>query len=338
MPATEYQGSFLGRISIRRNQVIAMDGNHEQDLEDIEIFQKNIADRFSDLLSPPSPTPRSTPETFLSIAWLRKLLDVYLCCEAEFKAFLIMGRDPSVLSKPPHDRLIPELLDRSVKALDVLNAVMHGVDSLRQCQKYAEIAVAALDKPPLGEGQVRRAKKALTALIAAMGADDKDGHKSTDRSWSFGRRGSGNSNKDRAPAHFRSPAWGVSKTWSAAKQIQAMSSNLTPPRGTESSGLALTVYIISTVTVFVMWALVAAIPCQERTGLATHFQVSPNPKRNHFSSAENINFTVTFIFSDRFPDNWLGPIRSSVFTTRSEKNGRRRRRKELSVCSRKCRG
>jgi serine/threonine protein kinase len=39
MRATDNQGSFLNRISIRRNQVVSMDGNHEQELEDLELFQ-----------------------------------------------------------------------------------------------------------------------------------------------------------------------------------------------------------------------------------------------------------------------------------------------------------
>jgi hypothetical protein len=65
----------------------------------------------------------------------------------------------------------------------------------------------------------------------------------------------------------------VAKNWSAAKQIQAMCSNLAVPRGGESTGLVQPVYIMSNVMVFVMWALVAAIPCQERSGLLTHFQI-----------------------------------------------------------------
>lgn len=292
MPATEYQGSFLGRISIRRNQVVSMDGHHEQELEDLDLFQRNIAERFSELLpSSPQPppdgggdggdpsAPASADTPFLSLAWLRKLLDVFLCCEAEFKAFLIMGRerDPSVVAKPPLDRLLPELLDRSVKALDVCNAVMHGVDAVRHCQKLSEIAVAALEQQPIGEGQARRAKKALGSMMAVLAAEDKEssGHKSTERTWSFGRRGSSaGTNKDRSAAvQFRTLSWGVSKNWSASKQIQAMSSNLVVPRGAESSGLALPVYIMGAITVLVMSALVAAIPCQERTGLAMHLQV-----------------------------------------------------------------
>ncbi|XWS50001.1 hypothetical protein CRYUN_Cryun12cG0050900 [Craigia yunnanensis] len=279
MPATEYQGSFLGRISIRRNQIIAVDGNHELDLEDLELFQKHVSDRFSELLSPTDDVP---VDTLLSISWLRKLLDVFLCCEAEFKAILLMGRDPSQISKPPLDRLIPEFLDRAVKALDLCNGVINGVESFRHCQKLAEIAVSALDQNPIRDGQARRAKKALNSLMSAMNLDDKEGSntKTTERSWSFGRRGG---NKDRPPGHFRSLSWQVAKNWSAAKQIQTMTTNLVAPRGGEASGLASPVYIMSVIMVFVMWALVAAIPCQERTGLATHF---PVPKQ--FSWAHSI--------------------------------------------------
>ena len=274
MPATEHQPSFLGRISIRRNQVISMDGNHEQELEDLELFQKHVSDRFSDLFSPPEDVASSEP--LLSISWLRKLVDVFLCCEAEFKAVLIMGRDPSQITKSPLDRLIPELLERAVKALDICNAVSSGIDSVRQCQKFAEIAVSALEQKPLGDGQVKRARKALNSLLAAMSYDDKESShfKGTERTWSFGRRGNSSAaNKERAVGNFRSLSMIVARNWSASKQIQAMSSNLVAPRGGEPTGLASPVYVMSSVMVFVMWALVAAVPCQERNGLATHFQI-----------------------------------------------------------------
>lgn len=254
---------------------MAMEGNHEQEVEDLELFQKHVSDRFTDLLSPPSED--SPTDALLSIAWLRKLLDMFLCCEAEFKAVLIMGRDPSHMSKPPLDRLVPELLDRVVKALDICNALCLGVESVRNVQKLAEIAVAALEQRPIGDGQARRAKKALNSLITAMMVEDKDGTttKTTERTWSFGRRGASSApvNKERASGQFRSPSCSMAKNWSAAKQIHAMSSNLVPPRGAESSGLASPVYIMSTIFVFVMWTLVAAIPCQERNGLGTHFPV-----------------------------------------------------------------
>ncbi|KDP25387.1 hypothetical protein JCGZ_20543 [Jatropha curcas] len=269
MRATDYQSSFLGRISIRRNQVISMDVNHEQELVDIELFRKHVADSFADLLSPPEDV--ASGERLLSISWLRKLVNVFLCCESEFKAVLIMSRDPSLISKPPLDRLIPELLERSVKALDICNSVSSGIDSVRQFQKFAEIAVSAFEQKPLGDGQVKRARKALSSMLTSMTSDDKESGncKGTERAWSFGRRG--NTAKERA--NFRSLSMIVSKNWSASKQIQAMCSNLVAPRGGELTGLALLVYIMSSVMVFVMWALVAAVPCQDRSGLATNCQI-----------------------------------------------------------------
>ncbi|KAK4797095.1 hypothetical protein SAY86_029421 [Trapa natans] len=83
-----------------------------------------------------------------------------------------MGREPSLISKPPLDKLIPELLDRAVKALDVCNAVMPGIVLVRQCQKLAEIAAVSLEQRPLGEGQARRARKALAGLLSLLGIDD----------------------------------------------------------------------------------------------------------------------------------------------------------------------
>ncbi|XP_045827231.1 protein ROH1 [Trifolium pratense] len=270
MPATteNNQGSFLGRISIRRNQVMSMDGSHDQELEDLELFQKHVGDRFSELLS--STTDDPSNDALLSIGWLRRLLDELLCCEAEFKAVVMMGRDPSQIAKPPLDRLLPELLDRVVKSLDICNAVTLGIDAVRNLQRLAEIAVAALEPRPMGDGQVRRAKKALNSLVAAMMHEDRDcgSSKGTERSRSFGRRG--NANKDRGGGTFRSLSWTMARNWSAAKQIHAMSSNLAAPRGAEATGLPSPIYIMSTVLVFVMWTLAAAIPCQERNGLGTH--------------------------------------------------------------------
>ncbi|XP_075497224.1 protein ROH1A-like [Primulina tabacum] len=297
MPTADNQGSFLNLISIRRNQVTAMD--NDQELEDLELFQKNVADLFSGLSSAAEDQPSSAksaaettdspmtsqdncirPPPLLSISWFRNLLDAFLCCEAEFKAVLVSGRDPSQFTRPPLDRLIPDLLERSIKALDVCNAVTHGVELVRHWQKLAQISVTALQQNPIGEGQVRRARKALTALLASLVFDDKENAngnvhgKSAERSWSFGRRGgAAANNKDRNVRNFSSLSWSVAKSWSSAKQIQAMSANLVAPRGGESTGLALPVYIMSTILVFVMWALVAAIPCQERTGLATHLPV-----------------------------------------------------------------
>ncbi|CAA2992401.1 Hypothetical predicted protein [Olea europaea subsp. europaea] len=139
-------------------------------------------------------------------ATLRKLLDTFLCCVAEFKAVLVMGREPSHFKKTSLDELIPDLLDRSAKALDICNGV-----ELRHWQKLAQIAVTVT----------------LTTLLTSMVLDDKE----------------------------------TANTSNHGKQIQAMSSNLAAPRGGESTSLAMPVYIMSTVLVFVMGALVEAIPC-----------------------------------------------------------------------------
>ncbi|CAI9274453.1 unnamed protein product [Lactuca saligna] len=262
MPPTDNQGSFLNRISIRRNQVV-----YEHEVEDLEQFQKHVADRLTELFHLPTEdaTPSDPPETLLSIAWFRKLLDAFLCCEAEFKAVVIMGRDPTTFAKSPLDRLIPEHLDRSVKALDICNAITHGIDLLLHWQKLAQIAVDSLQQRPFGEGNVKRAKKALDTLLSSITIDDKENHHHS---------GKYTASKDQETiGNLRSLSYSFAKSWSASKQIQAMSSNLAAPRGGEPTGLVVPVYLMSSVLVFVMWAMVAAIPCQERTGLGAHSQI-----------------------------------------------------------------
>ncbi|KAF5753373.1 hypothetical protein HanRHA438_Chr17g0790011 [Helianthus annuus] len=264
MPPTDNQGSFLNRISIRRNQVA-----YEHEIEDVEQFQKHVTDRLSELFHPQEDTTTSDPpETILSIAWFRKLLDAFLCCEAEFKAVVIMGRDANNFSKSPLDRLIPEHLDRSVKALDICNAIIHGIDLLQHWRKLAQIAVDSLNQKPITEGHVRRAKKALTTLLSSISIDDKEIHHHTNKSTSS------SNNNNTTLGNIKSLSYPFARTWSAAKQIQAMSANLTSPRGGEPTGLVVPLYLMSSVLVFVMWAMVAAIPCQERAGLGAHLQLS----------------------------------------------------------------
>ncbi|KAL8216722.1 hypothetical protein R6Q57_023559 [Mikania cordata] len=281
MPPTDNHGSFLNRISIRRNQVVSMDVNHEQELE---LFQKHVSDRFIRLLPPESPPPPTTGEetdTFeplLSITWFRKLLDVYLCCESEFKAVLIIGREANRFLKPPLDRLLPDHLERTVKALDICNAITHGIELIRHWQRLAQIAVEALEQRPIVEGHVRRAKRALTTLLTSMTTDDKEAQplnagKSAERMWSIGRRGGGGAppmvnqvSHNRRISVSRSLSSSFTKSWSASKQVQAMSTNLMAPRGGDTTGLALPVYLMSSVLVFVMWTLVASVSCHERVG------------------------------------------------------------------------
>ncbi|XP_077243044.1 protein ROH1A-like [Tasmannia lanceolata] len=278
MPVTEFQGSSVplalrcrSILTIRRNHVVSIDGNREQELEDFELFQKHVTDRFLDLSSPES--------GLLSLPWLRKLLETFLLIEEEFKSMLILGRNSSSIAKPPYDRLISELLDRAVKALDICNAITDGVDSISHWQKQA---VSALKQNSL-EGQFRRTKKVLAAVVAGMTLDDRQSSsRTTERNWSFGLKTSttstateGSMIKDHESRHSRSLSWSVSRHWSATKQLQAMTSSLVAPRGAELNGLALPIYTMNSILVLVMWVLVAAIPCQDRAGLMMHFPVPP---------------------------------------------------------------
>ncbi|XP_065043868.1 protein BYPASS1-LIKE-like [Musa acuminata AAA Group] len=314
MPTMDYQGSSLpfasiGRsiLSIRRDQVHTVHaGRHHDpaaiDLDDLDALQKRVADLFLDL--------SSSDDDLLSLAWVRKLLDGFLVCQEEFRGILFdcsQGRRVN-LSRPPLDRLLSDYFDRAVKALDVCNAVRDGIDQLRRWRRHLEIALAALSGGgrTLGEGQLRRARKALTELAILM-IDEKEaggGSVLTLRNRSFGRAGKEPPHHRRAGSggaavsssgHHRSLSWSVSRSWSAARQLQAIGNNLTPPRGNEvtaTNGLAVPVFTMSSVLFFVMWALVAAIPCQDR-GLQTHFWVPRN-----FSWAASITSLHDRIFEE----------------------------------------
>ncbi|XP_057490406.1 protein ROH1-like [Actinidia eriantha] len=275
MRATDCQGSSasfsnFGRsiLTFRRDQVHSMESStHEatsQELE-LEAFQRQVADRFHDLSA-------AGPGELLSLSWIRKLLDVFVCTQEEFR--IILFNNKGYLNRAPMDRLISEFFERSVKALDVCNAIRDGIEQIRQWQKQLEIVLCALgNNRSLGEGQFRRAKKALIDLAIGM-LDEKESNLAlAHRNRSFGRN---NVHKDpRSLGHFRSLSWSVSRSWSAARQLQAIGNNLTAPRNAEvlaTNGLAVAVFTMNSVLLFVMWALVAAIPCQDR-GLQTHFYI-----------------------------------------------------------------
>lgn len=242
---------------------------------DLQAFQKRVADRFSDLLA-------SDSGEFLSIPWIQKLLDVFLSCQDEFRSILLTNK--GAFNKALGDRYLGEYFERSVKGLDVCNAIRDGIEHIRQWQKHLEIMLCALDNRhhrSLGEGQFRRAKKALVDLAISM-LDEKESHNTSisHRNRSFGRQrdnsSSSSSNNIKSLTHFRSLSWSVSRNWSAARQLQTIGNNLSAPKNSEivaSHGLALSVFTMSYVLYFVMWALVAAIPCQDR-GLQTHFYVN----------------------------------------------------------------
>lgn len=282
MPSTENSGSSsplasLGRSiwSFRREQVHSMEGNHDATAleSELESFQQRVTDRLQDLSN-------ASNDELLSIPWIGKLLDLFLFSLEEFRVLLLKNKGE--ISKPPLDRLVDDFFERSVKALDICNATRDGIEKIRMWQKHLEIVLCALDshKRALSEGQFRRARKALMDLALTM-LDERDSSGSvfSHRNRSFGRH---NIKKDahhqQSSGHSRSLSWSVSNSWSAAKQLQSIASNLVPPRGNEivaTNGLAVTVFTMSFVLMFVLWALVAAIPCQDRS-LNVHFSVPRN--------------------------------------------------------------
>ncbi|GFP87098.1 hypothetical protein PHJA_000853600 [Phtheirospermum japonicum] len=180
----------------------------------------------------------------------------------------MLSDNKSLLPKPPADKLLTEYFDRAIKAMDIFNAARDGVEMIRLWQKHLEIIVSALDSSSskqrtIGEGQFRRARKALMDLALVM-LDEKDaGSVFSNRNRSFGR------------GHSRSLSWSVSHNWSASKQLQSVVHNLLPPRANDvaaTNGLATLVFTMSFILVFVLWALVAAVPCQDR-GVPTPFVI-----------------------------------------------------------------
>ncbi|KZV58217.1 hypothetical protein F511_03902 [Dorcoceras hygrometricum] len=264
-PASSSSSSGFPISSRKRDQIHSMESPNEfagPEME-LESFQRQVSERLHDLSS-------SDSDDLLSIPWIRKLLDTFLCCHEDFRVIVFKNRGQ--LSKPPMDKYISDYFERSVKALDVCNAIRDGIERVRQWQKQLEIVLCALDsRRTIGEGQLRRAKKALIDLAIAM-LDDKESSSSVaHRNRSFVRN-----NAHRELRSFRSLSWSVSRTWSAARQIQAIGSNLVAPKTNETistNRLNVAVFTMSHLLLFVMWALVAAIPCQDR-GLQIHLSVT----------------------------------------------------------------
>uniref|UniRef100_A0A6M2EXM1 R3H domain-containing protein n=1 Tax=Populus davidiana TaxID=266767 RepID=A0A6M2EXM1_9ROSI len=276
MPATDYQGSSASLrhpiLSLRRDPVHSMDSQQSTSALELELeaFQRQVTERFLELSS-------AGPDRLLSLAWIQKLLDYFLCCQEEFRVILFNHK--SLVHRPPLDRFVQDYFERTVKGLDVCNAIRDGIEQIREWKKLLEIVLCALHNQRMfGEGQFRRAKKALIDLSISM-LDEKDSNASSalaHRNRSFGRQqASSRDQHQRNLGHFRSLSWSVSRSWSAARQLQAIGNNLVAPRANEvaaTNGIAVAVYTMNTILLHVMWALVAAIPCQDR-GLQVHFSI-----------------------------------------------------------------
>lgn len=265
MPSSDKRGfpitfsSFRRPILGIRTDQIHSETSHDSTIQNLESFQKQVSALFHNLSV-------VEPDEFLSISWIRKLLDAFTSCQEDFR--LILDNNKSQLSKPPADRLACEFFDRAIKALDICNAARDGIEKIRLWQKHLEIIVSALDSEQrtTGEGQFRRARKSLMELALLM-LDEKDtGSMFSYRNQSFAQKGKDHS--IRPSGHARSQSWSVSPSWSASKQIQSIANNLVPPRANEiaaTNGLAVLVFTMGFILLFVLWALVAAIPCQDRT-------------------------------------------------------------------------
>ncbi|KAI3755251.1 hypothetical protein L1987_55047 [Smallanthus sonchifolius] len=249
-----------------QNQVHSEEVNKEskspQDRE-LEEFQTHVFSRFNSLSD-------SSGDEFLSIDWVSKVLDAFVACLEDFKLVLLNNHE--ILSNPALDRMVMEFYDRSIKALDICNAVRDGIEKMRLWHKHLEIVSSASDSKQrnvMSEWQFRRARKALNDLAILMLDDHKDsGSVSSHRNRSFGRPNKGKDvNHQRKQGHSRSLSWSVSNSWSASKQLQSMSNNLVPPRANDTPhlfGLANCVFTMGFVLMFVLWNVVAAIPCQDR--------------------------------------------------------------------------
>ena len=191
-------------LSMKRDpSVHSIDPESPQQEKEIEAFQRQVTQRFHELSSVDS-------HELLTISWISKLLDVFLCCQEEFKAILFNHN--SSLSKQPMDKLISDHFERGIKGLDVCNAIRDGIEQIRQWQKQLDIVLCALDNQKgLGEGQIRRAKKALIDLAIEMLDEKESSTNLAQRNRSFGRYQK-ESQGHKSLKHFRSLSW-TQNTW-----------------------------------------------------------------------------------------------------------------------------
>nr|XP_043619975.1 protein ROH1-like [Erigeron canadensis] len=269
-------GRLLFGFGSDYNQVYSMEMlNRDFDIhldKELEAFQYQVFSQFKKLSDYPN-------DEILSLDWLCALLEAFVACHHDFEDFT--SKHKADFAKPPLDKLLKEFFDRiSIKGLDICNAVCDGIDKIRCSNKYLEIVLDALNfrdkRRPMSKGQFRRAKKALTGLSNVMTDNSKEYSgwflSRSRRLKSFGRHSS------KVKDLKRSVSWSVSNSWSASKQLQSMSHNMILPGPyeiTTNRGLANVVFTMSFVTMFVMWALVAAIPCQGR-GILTNLSVPNN--------------------------------------------------------------
>ncbi|RYQ82759.1 hypothetical protein Ahy_B10g101325 [Arachis hypogaea] len=182
-------------------------------------------------------------------------LDAFIFCHEEFRAILLKNKDQ--VSKSPLDQSISEFLERSVKAFDICNASRNGIEKIHTWLKHVEIVLCSLgsNQRAFKEGQFLRARKALMDLALAMVDGKESGSAFSHRNRSFGRNGTSKDHHCQSKGHSWSHSWSVSPSWSAAKQLQSIASNLVPPGANEiiaTRGMAVPMYAMNSVLLFVL--------------------------------------------------------------------------------------
>ncbi|KAL8097552.1 protein BYPASS1-LIKE-like [Apium graveolens] len=267
MPFATFRRSVFG---LGNDRIHSLESNRSPLVQntEFELFQSKVFKRFHDLSI-------AKADEFLSLSWVSKLLDALIECQEEFRVLLCKHKVE--ISKPPLDKMVSDYFERSIKALDICNATRDGVDMIRLWNKHLDMVLSAFGSQQriIGEGTFRRARKALTELALVMLDDKGSGSVVSHRNKSFGWHNKGKEQHYRLPGHSRSLSWSVSNSWSATKQLQSIAYGVVPPRAheiTETNGLAVPIFTMSFVLMFVLWALVAAIPCQDRS-LQIHFSI-----------------------------------------------------------------
>ncbi|GJM89978.1 hypothetical protein PR202_ga06212 [Eleusine coracana subsp. coracana] len=286
-------GGFFGMLSFRRSAtaVASFDPAQDDELLALDGLQSHVADRLAALLL----HAQAAQGPVLSLGFLSKLLDaVASSSDACFRDILSLAPVAAALSRPPADRLAADLLDRAVKTLDVLNSASLTLASLRGAHRAALAAASCLLLPAApcnSRAQFARARRAIARIIAT--ADDNSS--SSNKSSSHSQGGGGNST-------MRALSLSVSRNWSAGRSMNAMAAHLAPPppppmqqqaAAGAGCGLGLALYTMSSVLVFAMWALVAALPCQDR---AFSPPVAP-PKQAQWAGS-------MAALQDRIADEW----------------------------------
>ncbi|KAK4405080.1 hypothetical protein Sango_0514500 [Sesamum angolense] len=87
MPSSDSHGysmpfaSFRRSILTIRSEQVHSEMNHDSNMQDLELFQRQVFARFHEL-------SLAKADDFLSVSWIHKLLDAFTGCQEDFRAIL----------------------------------------------------------------------------------------------------------------------------------------------------------------------------------------------------------------------------------------------------------